>query len=1440
MANSENQVINNIFNGGLSNDIHPYMTPLDVYTIGQNVTFISHTGNEIILKNDKGTIFNTTIKPNYFPVDVKEFNGIAYILSAEFTGTGLNRVFTGRGELGTFPSPNYNTYTLVECQGPESVATCSRVGQMEMNYKPLKNYRGDLNIPLNPPTGTLFGDFNSSFFNFRHTDPIHIVAVQASYDDSVNIIITDYYNRPRIINSGFSILMNKLNNETQYKIVNRFSTTSSNFYTNESWTTQLSQILTSRSLEWINFISQAPNGKLLTGTYKYYIKYETQDGTSTDVVASSFNIPVYIGDSVASIIGGSVNEESNKSNIIAIENVSLSYYAVRLYFTYTSGDSGSNPIVTSYKVETPYLLSGNSQLSINHTGFENTTPIGNDTLSLNNSDVYTYRTGVEAQGRLFIGNIKQNTVNYNDLRTYSAQVQVSYEQERLAVRGVGQNPTIADIHTALTNGQTNDGFDGGYYNPKNVHDKLGYYPGEAYSFCIQYIMKDGSRSPLFPMRGSDELLSDTTYNLATNLFTVGNEFDAFNNYENSIGYYRFPDRYRLAPILETGTIGIVAAKFTFPVLPSYIQNNTNGFKIYRNCLRRKDSLGSGIIMNTMAIPNIDYDRIVGTASEGDENQERLVDYNADNGGYNDSNSKWIPSPNFTLESAGAWGVKDSPSGEIARTPDLDSQSVELVKFFGQNYPSPSNAYVNNQALTRFAFISPEFITDNINSSNRMSGKNKSFKVYSKTNSLYGNSQQNEYSQLPNDTGLYTTVTQVGSTNVLRGPTQSIALNSEFIREANSNASQNGFSSQALFQSASTIQNGNALIKDRVRYSWHPLKYNDYVSFKSVLNYILTDFSVVLPTVVLDYAGIFLNSKVANDRYHNFTHNLTKFTGNEPNNEWFAYGALYNNQGPLATSIQITGHLPEFLTYEPVSHNTYWSQANVTETNGSMLSLILAPSRVLKAHNGDNYVSIVFRRLYYNSGDIKVVDDDIWQQINIGPTISFASDSNYNVAFRHEQVRDVTETIRSFYPYLSSLSPAISTYLGSSPWRLSRVLETTNFNTGYGSYESGLITPGFNYRLPFLQSNFKTRVYFSDIHVPGSFANGYQQFNLPDYRDYTSQYGQIISLNKINESLLLVVFENGLVGLPINQRIGGLNDSAGEVFFESVGVLPAINNVMTISSIYGSTNQFSIIKSDNYIYGVDVTNGKVWKLSESSFDLISDFKIQANIKKATDSLINKTESKMVYNIKSYYNKYRTDVGFVINNELLSYHVVYNEARGGLWQNEPTFIPNQAFTIRGDFYSFGGLTPGNIWEHYVNPKYNFVYDTQLNTTIEFVASINLFTQLIFDNLNIVSNHVYPSSILYTNDNESSLQTSFPRNIVAQAAIPYYTDPLNSTFAFDCVYREDKLYVTCIKNSSDSRGGLNNRRIRDKYCKIRITYNTDQELFIRNIVSFVRQSF
>lgn len=113
----------NTFSGGLNQDLNSIATKNTLLTDSKNMTFITFNGNEMSMQNDMGNtkliyqqtdddgnktgdVVDVALSEGFVPVGMKEHGGILYIAS-------YNKA-RSMGEIGTFPSPEYNTESTLK------------------------------------------------------------------------------------------------------------------------------------------------------------------------------------------------------------------------------------------------------------------------------------------------------------------------------------------------------------------------------------------------------------------------------------------------------------------------------------------------------------------------------------------------------------------------------------------------------------------------------------------------------------------------------------------------------------------------------------------------------------------------------------------------------------------------------------------------------------------------------------------------------------------------------------------------------------------------------------------------------------------------------------------------------------------------------------------------------------------------------------------------------------------------------------------------------------------------------------------------------------------------------------------------------------------------------------------------------------------------------
>jgi hypothetical protein len=143
------------------------------------------------------------------------------------------------------------------------------------------------------------------------------------------------------------------------------------------------------------------------------------------------------------------------------------------------------------------------------------------------------KTQEVCQNMLFLGNVQKYTPDY----------------ETLAKLSLGFTPYYKAIDEETELGSTlNETYNpGGYYNVQNIYNKVGYWNEEIYRFGVVYIMSNGSLSPVYNIRGRNNVPNIDDPNASGydpwDEITVDYDTQLINNFtlENSAGVCRIYD-----------------------------------------------------------------------------------------------------------------------------------------------------------------------------------------------------------------------------------------------------------------------------------------------------------------------------------------------------------------------------------------------------------------------------------------------------------------------------------------------------------------------------------------------------------------------------------------------------------------------------------------------------------------------------------------------------------------------------------------------------------------------------------------------------------------------------------------------------------------------------------------------------------------------------------
>ena len=365
-------------------------------------------------------------------------------------------------------------------------------GNIVYEYNPLRNYRLSSDTVINGElveAGSIV-DLDTDGFNFSLNNPLEIDA-QSSYDGSVNLIFNDNRNIPRLVNSRFSVLQNNT-----YEVVDRIGNNDTNLYDSEQFDLDTSLYKRANTIPTITFNSVLPSGNLKVGNYVIYIKYADADGNETDFVGESGIISCFIGGDrdPFSIDGGFRDQLASKSISLTVSDIDSSYDYIKVYYTRSTSDVDSNRVVTAHEIDRKFPVRNNS-CNVIITGSEETKDIPVSDINIQYSIIDKAKSQTVCQNMLFLGNSCKPDMMYKDLSDISLRL-LPYLIESDSERFIGK--TSYDYSDLSDQSYSHE-----YYNTLNIYNKVGYWNEEIYRFGVVYIMKDGSLSPVYNIRGKN-------------------------------------------------------------------------------------------------------------------------------------------------------------------------------------------------------------------------------------------------------------------------------------------------------------------------------------------------------------------------------------------------------------------------------------------------------------------------------------------------------------------------------------------------------------------------------------------------------------------------------------------------------------------------------------------------------------------------------------------------------------------------------------------------------------------------------------------------------------------------------------------------------------------------------------------------------------------------
>ena len=331
-------------------------------------------------------------------------------------------------------------------------------------------------------------DFITDKLKVSLNHPMSIIP-QYSYDGSVNLILNDGLNEPKLINTRFSAT-----GQNTYEIVDRKGNADTNIYddSQEQFDIDTALYKTVSQIPKLQFVGVQGGGNLKVGNYHFYFRLSDADGNETDFVAESGLVSIFIGfDSPRSIYQGNKNENSVKQVRFKLSNVDSAYSYVSVYYSRCAAEGNDNSVIEYCKIDKKYIVNNFQIANIVITGFETVENVTVQDINPFYNIVNAAKTQATCQNMLFLGNVHKPEIDYDKLQDLSLRF-LPYLKQIPYTLDMDEDYTISSVNK-------------GYYDPEFIYYNTGYWGNELYRFGIVYILPNNELSPVFNIRGRENV-----------------------------------------------------------------------------------------------------------------------------------------------------------------------------------------------------------------------------------------------------------------------------------------------------------------------------------------------------------------------------------------------------------------------------------------------------------------------------------------------------------------------------------------------------------------------------------------------------------------------------------------------------------------------------------------------------------------------------------------------------------------------------------------------------------------------------------------------------------------------------------------------------------------------------------------------------------------------
>ena len=1173
-------------------------------------------------------------------------------------------------------------------------------------------------------------DFVTSELSFDLSHPVEILP-QYSYDGSVNLILNDGLNIPRLINSRFTVT-----GRNTYKVIDRKGDNDTNIYDQgQQFDVDTSLFKNVNKIPVLEYLGTS-NGNMKIGNYHFYFKYADADGNESDWVAESGLVSVFMGNTPQSVNTGIRDENSIKSVRFRMSNIDVGYSYVKIYYTRYSADVDANFVVQAKRIDKNFIINSSGTCMIVITGDENETDITVEEINSSFDVIQNAQTQCVAANRLFMANIHKSKIEYDMLAKLSLCFCPYKTEEPYPLTNDG----ISETYDISSNSD-------GYYDTQYIYNKTGYWPGELYRIGVVYILKDGSLSPVFNIRGATNIpvfQGEYKYRVDSMLNTP-KEDGSFSSLEDVLADIDYSEEDYLivgghaANENAKGVIQLSSEFFTtnsaFPVVGLNItahssvieklKNYSKGFFFVRQ-KRMPLTLGQGVVI-------------------GLDNESRTPTLPTLAGVLSDLNLS-----NSFVETSDINDINYVSEGFLSRY------------FFNLEKKKDSTGMIFLKALAAIAIIAAAVVISVFTCGAAAVAIGASVAIATTA-------------------GMVSALTAVGiATAVAVGVAATAAATVAGVQAArqkrNKRAAEavkgrneeipKGYERKEQDESRKLITDlaDRYIIKDGTKNSPDAIIMPDYQVNQPYYNQFLTgdQFTVKL-TYEQPSTNFLTDGYFESDQRHFYTsvYNVQddnrsykvklvgvpdgcpiKMIGEnkycaragypEEAHKYEFQGVVYNDtENKIANSDIVRGNYGSFVGMQGYTGHAC-DQIDImipgyrenclfdyVQLRAQDTSAFYAISDRIDIHNinkstsilsenttsdkpfsqvyyrGDCYICQYSHRIIRNFNDPsspyndKIIDPSSWKDnydpdkpesyanINLGDVnaiplglwLTFKLRSSYNLNIRTIDKSHVDESIMC--GNYRSFYPNYGQLASGSQ----KIPDSDQYNKGF----TKSVSEKYYFEVPdvpYIKQEFQNRIVFSDIHINDAYKNGFRVIRTMNHKDFPMTHGSITKLVELKNTLL-IVFEHGIGLVSINNQAE-----------HSSQILSDLN---IISDTYGSQWKDSIIKTPSGVYGVDTVAKKIWRVKEGQIELISDMRVQEFL----NQNISLSERELtpiigVRNVKTLYNAFKHDVMFTFYDNLQgtserSWNLCWNEILG-IFTTFYSWIPSDMQNIDNIPFSF----------------------------------------------------------------------------------------------------------------------------------------------------------